>query len=170
MFNKRKIRKWFKQGQLALKENDHQQAVYFFKLTIETSIKNGGIQLNECFNAFVLLGDIYSEQMCFGEADQLYRMAAGLDFSAKYVLLKQELFHDETNYETNSKKWLEKNMIDFTDIIQTKDRKNWHFLIEEGKISLQKLLPPNKIEDQMQVETDQDFVWSYEECADIPNM
>lgn len=170
MFKKGKIKKWFRQGEQALNEKDEQQAVYFFKLVIETSIKNGGIQLNECFNSFVLLGDIYNKEMCFEEADQLYRMAAGIDFSAKFVLLKNEIAHDDLNYEVDRKKWLKKNMIDFTDIIQAKNGKNWTFLIEEGEINYQTMFSSKKVNHSEQNAIKEDSFWFYEESLDTLNL
>ena len=169
MFNKRKIKKWFKQGQQALNEKDDQQAVRFLKLVIETSIKNGGIQLNKCFSSLVWLGDIYSRERCFEEADQFYHMAARIDFSAKFILLKKELFHCDSDYEINRKKWLKKNMIDSTDIIQTKDNKNWTFLIEEGEINCQTTLSSKKkILSETEESTGESF-WSYEDYSDTSN-
>ncbi|MBO0472360.1 hypothetical protein IGL98_002866 [Enterococcus sp. DIV0840] len=170
MFNKLKIKKWFKQGQQALDVKDDQQAIYFLKLVIETSIKNGGIKLNECFSSFVLLGDIYSREKYFEEADLLYHMAAGIDFSAKFILLKKELFHDDSHYEVDRKKWLKENMIDFTDIIQAKDGKNWTFLIEEGKISYQTMLSSKKRPIPVLEEITGDSFWSYEDCLDTSNI
>ncbi|ALS02931.1 hypothetical protein ATZ33_16550 [Enterococcus silesiacus] len=170
MFNKRKIKKWFEQAQQALNENQMQQAVYFLKLVIETSIKNGGIQLNECFSSFVLLGDIYNEEQCFEEADRLYRMAASMDFSAKFVLLKKELFHDDSNYEVASKNWLKKNMIDSTDIIQASDGKNWTFLIEEGEISYSARASSKESNKAALEEFDVESLWTYEDCLDSPSM
>lgn len=170
MFNKWNINKWFNQGQQALNEKDTQQAVYFFKLVIETSIKNGGKQLNECFSSLVLLGDIYNKEGCYEEADLFYCMAAKMDFSAKFVLLKKELFHDESNYEVDRKKWLKKNMIDFTDIIQAKDNKNWTFLIEEGEINDQIRISSTKRTVLAQEEITGDSLWSYEDCLDTPSL
>lgn len=169
MFNKRKIKKWFKQGQQALDEKDDQQAVYFFKLVVETSIKNGGIQLNECFSSLVLLGDIYSREMCFEEADQFYHVATGIDFSAKFLLLKKELFHVDSNYEVDRKKWLKDNMIDFTDIIQTKDNKNWTFLLEEGETTYQTTLSSKKKAISVSQENAEASFWSYEDYFDTSN-
>lgn len=168
MFKKRKIKKWFEQGKHSLEAKDYQQAVYFFKLVIEASIKNGGIQLNECFNAFISLGDIYNEELCFEEADKLYRMAAGMDFSAKFVLLKEELFHDDSKYNLDRKKWLKKNMIDFTDIIQANDGKKWIFLIEEGKTRQPKLIPTKKRKPPVPI--DEESFWSYEDYLDTQNI
>ncbi|MGX7265770.1 hypothetical protein [Enterococcus crotali] len=170
MFKKRKIKKWFEHAQQALNENQLQQAVYFFKLVIETSIKNGGIQLNECFSSFVLLGDIYNEEQCVEEADQLYRMAAGMDFSAKFVLLKKELFHDDSSYEIDRKEWLKKNMIDSTDIIQASDSKNWTFLIEEGEINYLRRTSSKEINKATVEEFDVESLWMYEEYLDSPSM
>lgn len=166
MLNKRKIKKWFEQAQQAVHEKQIQQAVYFLKLVIETSIKNGGIQLNECFSSFVLLGDIYNEKQCFEEADQLYRMAAGMDFSAKFVLLKKELFHDDSTYDEDSEEWLKKNMIDFTDIIQASDSKNWTFLIAEGEISYSAKASSKATNKVALEEFDGESLWTYEECLD----
>ncbi|MGX7245942.1 hypothetical protein ACWOC1_13950 [Enterococcus quebecensis] len=170
MFNKRKIKKWFNQGQLAWVERNHQQAVYFFKLVIETSIKHGGIRLNDCFSSLVLLGDIYSEERCFEEAELLYRMAAGMDFSAKFVLLKKELFHDESNVEIDIKQWLKKNMIDFTDVIQARDGKNWIYLIDEEQINYKAMITSKKVLNATGETVKADTLWSYEDYIDTPSI
>lgn len=156
---------WFEQGQHALGSKDYQQAVYFLKLVIETSIKNGGLCLNECFNAFILLGDIFNAELCYEEADQLYRMAAGMDFSAKFVLLTEELFHDDSHYRADRKKWLKKNRIDFTDIIQSTDNKNWSFLIEEEKNSVTPILSSKKRKCPTTI--DDESFWLYEDYLEV---
>ncbi|MEI5994639.1 hypothetical protein [Candidatus Enterococcus mansonii] len=165
MFNKRKIKKWFKFGQQAWSQKDYQQAVYFFKLVVETSVKYGGIQRNDCFRALVFLGDIYQEALCFKEADNLYQMAAGMDFSAKLVLLEKELFHAELKNEKNKQKWLQKNMIDHTNIIQTKDGKTWTFLIEDENHDHQAILSSKNKETNgtSAEEIKEDDYWSYED-------
>jgi tetratricopeptide (TPR) repeat protein len=166
MFNKRKISMWFHQGELAVNAKDQEQAVYFFKLVIETSIKSGGIQLNECFNALVYLGDVYNEEGCFEEAELLYQMAAGLDHNAKYVLLVNDLFHDDSGYHEDKKLWLKKNMIDYTDIIQSRKKNSWQFLIDEKTIKYKKASLVGVREETNEKNTMDDAFWSYEDSLD----
>ncbi|GGC93507.1 hypothetical protein [Enterococcus wangshanyuanii] len=166
MFNKRKIKKWFKYGEMAIETKDYKQAVYFFKLVIEGSMKHGGIRFNDCFNALVHLGDIYNEEHCFDEAEQLYRMAAGMDSSAKYVLLKDEFFHTEFGYELDRKKWLKRNMIDYTDIIQAKKKNHWGFLIDETKTEKKYGSAVKKIKKQSKTDPSEEFVWAYGDSLD----